>query len=171
MASPDFWATEASVVIHEHVRSHFSGKGLSRCEICGVFMSVAGGGTSREVKPYDRTGKKNPNYKDGRCLDPERFKLYWIYTDERMRCQNPKHHAYAGYGGRGIEFRFSSFEEWCAELGPRPKGYTADRKDNNGQYEPGNMRWCTYKEQSNNRRKRTVYPPKINNRWARVEKG
>ncbi len=131
-------------------------------------MGAADGVMSKEVKPYNRAGKKNPNYKDGRCLDPETFKLYWVYVDERLRCQNPKHQRYADYGGRGIEFRFSSFEEWCSELGPRPEGYTADRKDNNGHYEPGNMRWCTYKEQNNNRRKRTVYPPKINNRWARV---
>lgn len=72
---------------------------------------------SKERKPRDCTGKNNSNYKDGRCLDPETFKLYWVYVDERLRGQNPKHHAYENYGGRGIEFHFSSFEEWCRELG------------------------------------------------------
>lgn len=80
---------------------------------------------------------------------------YIAYTSAKTRCNNPQSQDYSEYGGRGIEFRFRSFEEFFAELGPKPgKEYSVDRKDVNGHYERGNLRWATPKEQANNRRKR-----------------
>lgn len=51
-----------------------------------------------------------------------------------------------------VEFRFSSYEQFLEELGPRPDGMTLDRIDSTGHYEPGNVRWATMKEQSRNRK-------------------
>jgi hypothetical protein len=88
--------------------------------------------------------------KAGKGAAPE-YRSYWAAW---TRCTNPKHHNFRHYGGRGIEFRFDSFEAFFAELGQRPKGKTLDRIDVNGHYEPGNVRWATAKEQIANRRRK-----------------
>jgi hypothetical protein len=74
------------------------------------------------------------------------------FQGAHARCSNPKTSNWKHYGGRGIKFLFKSFDEFFAELGPRPKGLTLDRIDNNGNYEPGNVRWTTPKKQRANQR-------------------
>lgn len=79
---------------------------------------------------------------------------YGIYCDAKKRCENSKHEYYADYGGRGIEFRFNSFEEFYAEVGDRPSDkLTIDRIDNDGHYEKGNVAWHTRRVQSRNTRR------------------
>ncbi len=80
---------------------------------------------------------------------------YRVYMHAKQRCVNPNDTGFLNYGGRGIEFRFESFAEFIAELGPRPTDqHSVDRIDNNGHYEKGNLKWSTRKEQANNRRPR-----------------
>ena len=78
----------------------------------------------------------------------------------RQRCYNTKHPQYTDYGGRGITChwqRYGSRQEfirWIVDnLGERPSPqHSIDRIDNEGNYEPGNLRWATKKEQIENRR-------------------
>jgi hypothetical protein len=75
----------------------------------------------------------------------------------RARCENPSDRSYKNYGGRGIRFRFESvadYVRWVLEHLPHPtyKGVDIDRLDNNGHYEPGNLRLATRRQNLSNRR-------------------
>lgn len=78
---------------------------------------------------------------------------YNSYLHARYRCCNPKCDGYENYGGRGIQFRFKSFEEFIEHIGLKPSPeLTLDRINNEGHYEIGNVRWATRAEQTHNSR-------------------
>lgn len=78
---------------------------------------------------------------------------YRAYISAKHRCTNPEARVYPAYGGRGIEFRFTSLKEFVKHIGPRPSSrHSLDRIDNDGHYESGNVRWATRTQQQQNRR-------------------
>lgn len=83
--------------------------------------------------------------------------LYHIWQGMNQRCHNPQAKDFPRYGGRGIavcaEWR-NSFEVFAIAVGPRPTvSHSLDRfPDNNGNYEPGNVRWATQDQQMSNTR-------------------
>lgn len=108
------------------------------------------------IKKAQSSGPTYGNLKHGLCKTSE----YRIWYDMRRRCSHKMRSAYKDYGGRGISFceRWHSFENFLADMGPRPSAlHTLDRKDNNGNYSPGNCQWSTKKEQARNRRGNSLW--------------
>lgn len=59
-----------------------------------------------------------------------------------------------------VQFRFASLQELVDEIGLRPQGYTLDRINTLGHYEPGNVRWATISQQASNRMPRGYWKAK-----------
>jgi hypothetical protein len=90
----------------------------------------------------------------------KRTKEYRAWAHIKGRCTNPNDKAYLSYGGRGIGMHHAwvdSFETFLSDIGEAPSpSHSVDRYPNNdGNYEPGNVRWATAAEQNRNTR-RTV---------------
>jgi len=83
-----------------------------------------------------------------------------IWDAIKERCNNSNNSSYHNYGGRGIsicEKWGNDFAAFLADVGRRPsKELSLDRIDNNGNYEPGNVRWATRIEQAANTRKAII---------------
>lgn len=91
------------------------------------------------------------NYKHGKRNSKE----YAAWCNMHQRCGNPNGKRYQDYGGRGISVckQWDDFERFHADMGDCPDGMSLDRYPNNdGNYEPGNVRWATKTEQNRNRR-------------------
>jgi hypothetical protein len=88
---------------------------------------------------------------------PQRTPTQRSWDRMKQRCYDPKHKAYANYGGRGIQVcdRWrNDFKAFLADMGERPPGTSLDRHpDPDGSYEPGNCRWATPLQQRHNRTK------------------
>jgi hypothetical protein len=96
----------------------------------------------------------------------KRSREYRCWINMRARCNDSNKQAYKWYGARGIRVcdRWNSFENFLADMGPKPPGHSLDRIDVNGNYEPSNCRWATKSEQISNRREYNSIAVK---RWLR----
>jgi len=94
------------------------------------------------------------NYKHGHKVNKKASPTYNSWRAMRARCQHSNASNYERYGGQGIKVcdRWQDFENFLSDMGERPEGKTLDRIDNNKGYEPGNCKWSTPKEQSQNRK-------------------
>lgn len=130
-------------------RGHVLGKDCSHQPACEC-------GRHNRADPGKFFREHNPRHIDSRSSHPHYNRWY----NMMKRCFNPSHRAWKYYGGRGI----TVCDEWQTtpaafyqhldeELGPCPSGHTMDRIDNDGDYEPGNLRWATQSEQIRNSRR------------------
>jgi hypothetical protein len=78
---------------------------------------------------------------------------YAAYRNAKARCTWKNSPDYKNYGERGIKFLFTSFQQFLDELGRKPEPcLTLERKNNHGNYEPGNVEWATRLKQRHNQR-------------------
>jgi len=82
-----------------------------------------------------------------------RHPLYHLWVTMHRRCSDSRRREFPNYGGRGIQVcaRWLSFASFLSDMGDRPEGTTLDRRDNDGNYEPGNCQWSTIALQNANR--------------------
>lgn len=126
-----------------------------RCDCGAVVVRAASElkrGNTRSCGCLRREMIGDRQRRHGQLNTPE----YHAWKNAKARCHTPSSQAYADYGARGIRMcdRWrDSFETFLRDVGLRPSPlHSLDRIDNEGHYEPGNVRWATLSQQNTNRR-------------------
>ena len=126
-------------------------KWLCKCE-CGNFSKVT------------TDNLRNGHTKSCKCSIikhkyAHKESLYFRWIGIKERCNNPNAYNYKNYGLRGIKVckewndDYLKFRQWALNNGYK-ENLTIDRINVNGNYEPANCRWTTWKEQNNNKRRK-----------------
>jgi hypothetical protein len=150
---------ERLVVLNRHTTNSADRKPLWRCQCdCGTKVIVGGSslksGNTRSCGCLHKEGNATTH---GHTKGYKDSPTYNTWANMMTRCYNPKANNWDNYGGRGITVceRWHLFETFLEDVGERPEGKTIDRYPNNdGNYEPGNVRWATRSEQNQNKRPR-----------------
>ena len=112
-------------------------------------------GNTKSCGCYRREISSRINLKHGATVNGKHTGAYRSWTTMKSRCYNEDNNRFYAYGGRGIRVCdrwLESFDNFFADMGDRPEGYSLDRIDVNGNYSPENCKWATTTEQSRNQR-------------------
>lgn len=129
-----------------------------KCD-CGNIKNVRSGdlrsGNTNSCGCYRKDQTVKAKLTHGASKNDNKTGTYKSWTSMKARCYGKYSIEYERYGGRGIEVcdRWkNSFEEFLEDMGERPDGYSLERKNPNGNYEPSNCCWIPNSQQAKNRR-------------------
>jgi hypothetical protein len=151
------------LLVLKYTRTCSSGSALFECKCdCGVIKEIKGksllsGNTSTCGCRHKEDGFTAAAAGTKRRNHP----LYNTWKSMKGRCNNKNGSDYKYYGGRGIsvcERWRDSFTNFIVDMGERPKGYSIERINNDGNYEPGNCKWASKSEQGYNKRTTKLKP-------------
>lgn len=154
-----------TVVARASTKTYHNHRWQCHC-ICGkkrnVSVSALLAGESKSCGCLALELRKNPRgirVTHKRTQAGKRSPELCVWGGMKTRCYNTKARCFSAYGGRGIIIcdRWHNFDNFLADVGMRPSAeHSIDRIDVNGNYEPGNVRWATKKEQEANKRPRVL---------------
>lgn len=148
-----------TVVSYDGTRGRNRNAWLCKCDCGKEFYALSGNLRSGRVKSCGCI-KRNELIKRSTKHGGSGSKLYDVWCAIKARCFNTRNKRYYEYGGRGITMYpawvhdYSAFRDYILNvIGEKPsEEHSLDRINNDGNYEPGNLRWATVLQQSRNSR-------------------
>jgi hypothetical protein len=150
---------QAKLLVIRQVDSRPDGQAMWECRCdCGALCTKSSGNLRQGVKSCSPSCGIAESNRRRAIHGVANGKEHRAWTAAKQRCFNQKHPQYSSYGGRGItmcEAWVKDFAKFYAHIGPAPgqgRNVSLDRTKNDGDYEPGNVRWASTQQQLLNRR-------------------